>query len=87
MSDKVALITGVTGQDGSLLARLLLDKGYVGGGASGRNTAIIRSNYLTPEGVRFCDRSVTLYAAKSAEDSRPPRAQSQSQMRSPSSPP
>ena len=27
MSDKVALITGVTGQDGSLLARLLLDKG------------------------------------------------------------
>ena len=29
----------------------VLDKGYIGGGASGRNTAIIRSNYLTPEGV------------------------------------
>ncbi len=28
MSDKVALITGVTGQDGAYLARLLLDKGY-----------------------------------------------------------
>jgi GDPmannose 4,6-dehydratase len=28
MSDKVALITGVTGQDGSYLAELLLDKGY-----------------------------------------------------------
>ncbi len=28
----------------------VLDKGYIGGGGSGRNTAIIRSNYLTPEG-------------------------------------
>ena len=28
-SNKVALITGVTGQDGSYLAELLLDKGYV----------------------------------------------------------
>jgi GDPmannose 4,6-dehydratase len=28
MSNKVALITGVTGQDGSYLAELLLDKGY-----------------------------------------------------------
>jgi sarcosine oxidase subunit beta len=39
----------------------VLDRGYVGGGGSGRNTAIIRSNYLTPEGVRFYDRSVALY--------------------------
>jgi sarcosine oxidase subunit beta len=39
----------------------VLDKGYLGGGGSGRNTAIIRSNYLTPEGVRFYDRSVQLY--------------------------
>ena len=31
----------------------VLDKGYLGGGGSGRNTAILRSNYLTPEGVRF----------------------------------
>ena len=30
----------------------VLDKGYIGGGGSGRNTAIVRSNYLTPEGVR-----------------------------------
>ena len=29
MTDKVAFITGITGQDGSLLARLLLDKGYI----------------------------------------------------------
>jgi sarcosine oxidase, subunit beta len=39
----------------------VIDKGYIGGGGSGRNTAIIRSNYLTPEGVRFYDRSVSLY--------------------------
>ena len=26
---KVALITGITGQDGSYLAELLLDKGYI----------------------------------------------------------
>ncbi len=39
----------------------VLDKGYVGGGNTGRNTAIIRSNYLTPEGVRFYDESVRLY--------------------------
>ncbi len=45
----------------------VLDKGYVGGGGSGRNTAIIRSNYLTPEGVRFYDRSVTLYNTMAAD--------------------
>jgi GDPmannose 4,6-dehydratase len=28
-SDKVALITGVTGQDGAYLSELLLSKGYV----------------------------------------------------------
>jgi sarcosine oxidase subunit beta len=39
----------------------VLDKGYLGGGASGRNTAIIRSNYLTPQGVAFYDESVKLY--------------------------
>ena len=39
----------------------VLDKGYIGSGGSGRNTAILRSNYLTPEGVRFYDRSLKLY--------------------------
>lgn len=39
----------------------VVDKGYIGGGGSGRNTAIIRSNYLTPEGVQFYDRSLQLY--------------------------
>ena len=29
----------------------VLEQGWIGGGNTGRNTAIIRSNYLTPEGV------------------------------------
>lgn len=45
----------------------VLDKGYLGGGGSGRNTAIIRSNYLTPDGVRFYHRSVELYRGLAAE--------------------
>ncbi len=45
----------------------VLEKGYIGSGGSGRNTAIIRSNYLTPEGVRFYDRSVKLYETLSAD--------------------
>lgn len=45
----------------------VLDKSYVGAGASGRNTAIIRSNYRTPEGVAFYDESVKLYEGLSAE--------------------
>jgi sarcosine oxidase subunit beta len=45
----------------------VLDKGYIGGGASGRNTAIIRSNYRTPEGVAFYDESVKLYERLAVE--------------------
>jgi sarcosine oxidase subunit beta len=39
----------------------ILEKSYIGSGGSGRNTAIVRSNYLTAEGSRFYDRSVELY--------------------------
>jgi sarcosine oxidase, subunit beta len=45
----------------------VLDKGYIGGGGSGRNTAILRSNYLTPEGIAFYDRSLTLYRHLAAD--------------------
>lgn len=45
----------------------VVDKAYLGGGGSGRNTAIIRANYLTPEGVAFYDRSVTLYERLASE--------------------
>jgi sarcosine oxidase subunit beta len=39
----------------------VLEKGYLGGGNTGRNTTIVRSNYLTPEGVAFYDQSVRLW--------------------------
>ncbi len=39
----------------------VLDKVYLGGGNSGRNTAIIRANYMTVEGVHFYGESVKLY--------------------------
>src|SRR5579871_3713731 len=39
----------------------VLEKGYLGGGNTGRNTTIIRSNYLTPEGVQFYDESLRLW--------------------------
>ncbi|MCB1882901.1 MAG: FAD-dependent oxidoreductase [Geminicoccaceae bacterium] len=40
---------------------MVLDKGYLGGGNTARNTTIIRSNYLTPEGVAFYKESVDLF--------------------------
>lgn len=45
----------------------VLEKSYIGSGGSGRNTAILRSNYLTPEGIRFYDRSVKLYEHLAAD--------------------
>jgi sarcosine oxidase subunit beta len=45
----------------------VLEKGYIGGGNTGRNTTIIRSNYLTPEGVQFYDASVNLWQDLSQE--------------------
>ena len=38
----------------------VLEKGYIGGGNTGRNTAIVRSNYLTVEGVKFYDECQAL---------------------------
>jgi sarcosine oxidase, subunit beta len=45
----------------------VLEKRYIGSGGSGRNTTIIRSNYLTPEGVLFYDESVKLYQTLSQD--------------------
>jgi sarcosine oxidase subunit beta len=45
----------------------LLEKSYLGAGASGRNTAILRSNYRTPEGISFYDASLKLYEQMSRE--------------------
>ncbi len=59
MSTKVALITGITGQDGSYLAEFLLSKGYIVHGIKRRsslfNTDRVDHIYVDPhhEGVRF----------------------------------
>lgn len=59
MKDRVALITGITGQDGAYLAELLLSKGYVVHGIKRRaslfNTARIDKLYKDPheDDVRF----------------------------------
>jgi sarcosine oxidase subunit beta len=45
----------------------VIEKGYIGSGGSGRNTAIVRSNYRTPEGARFYQASLDLYDGLSAE--------------------
>ena len=45
----------------------VLERGYLGCGNSGRNTAIIRSNYRTPEGIPFYEESVQLYEQLSRE--------------------
>jgi len=45
----------------------VLEKGYIGSGAAGRNTAILRSNYRTPEGARFYEESLRLYDRLSLE--------------------
>jgi sarcosine oxidase subunit beta len=45
----------------------ILEKSYIGSGAAGRNTTILRSNYKTPEGARFYDASVKLYEGLSKE--------------------
>ena len=45
----------------------VLEKSYIGYGAAGRNTTILRSNYKTPEGARFYDASIKLYEGLSKE--------------------
>ena len=45
----------------------VLDKSYIGGGNTGRNTTIVRSNYLTEEGVKFYDTSIKLFKSLSEE--------------------
>ncbi|HXG75903.1 MAG TPA: FAD-dependent oxidoreductase [Gaiellaceae bacterium] len=45
----------------------VLERSYIGSGASGRNTTIIRANYRTPEGAAFYGESVALYRGLSAE--------------------
>jgi len=39
----------------------VIEKDYIGAGGTGRNTAIVRSNYLTPEGAAFYQTSLELF--------------------------
>jgi GDPmannose 4,6-dehydratase len=62
-SRRVALIAGITGQDGAYLARFLLGKGYVVHGTS-RDAALARRDGLIALGV--CDK-VTLHSMSPAD--------------------
>jgi len=62
-SGKVALIAGVTGQDGAYLARFLLGKGYVVHGTS-RDAALARLDGLIALGIRD---QVTLHSMSPAD--------------------
>jgi sarcosine oxidase, subunit beta len=45
----------------------VLERGWIGGGNTGRNTTIVRSNYLFPESARLYDFSLRLYEGLSKE--------------------
>ena len=45
----------------------VIERGWIGGGNTGRNTTIVRSNYLYPESARLYDFSLQLYEGLSRE--------------------
>lgn len=45
----------------------VLERGWIGGGNTGRNTTVIRSNYFYPESVELYDLSLRLYEGLSRE--------------------
>ena len=45
----------------------VLEKGWLGGGNTGRNTTIVRSNYFYPESARLYDFSLKLYETLSRD--------------------
>ncbi|MEM9684809.1 MAG: FAD-dependent oxidoreductase, partial [Pseudomonadota bacterium] len=45
----------------------VVEKGWIGGGNTGRNTTIIRSNYLWDESAALYEKSLQLYEGLSAE--------------------
>jgi sarcosine oxidase subunit beta len=45
----------------------VIERSYIGSGGTGRNTAIVRANYLTPEGIAFYSRSLALYERMTEE--------------------
>jgi sarcosine oxidase subunit beta len=55
------------GKDHGVRNVAVLEKSYLGAGNSGRNTAIVRANYRTPEGISFFAASLRLYEEMSRE--------------------
>jgi sarcosine oxidase subunit beta len=45
----------------------VLERGWLGGGNSGRNTQAVRSNYYHPQSARFYERSLRLYESLGSE--------------------
>ena len=45
----------------------VLEKGYIGSGNAGRNTTIVRSNYMMPENTAFYEHSMSLWRGLSEE--------------------
>jgi sarcosine oxidase subunit beta len=45
----------------------VLERGWLGGGNTGRNTTVVRSNYLFPESARLYDFALRLYEGLSRE--------------------
>jgi sarcosine oxidase subunit beta len=45
----------------------VLERGWIGGGNTGRNTTIVRSNYLAPASMRFYERSLRLFEGLALE--------------------
>ena len=45
----------------------VLEKGYIGGGNTGRNTSILRSNYMIDGNTQFYEKSLTLWESLSKD--------------------
>ncbi len=45
----------------------VIERGWIGGGNTGRNTTIVRSNYLYPESAKLYDHSLRLYEGLSRD--------------------
>ncbi|MGE0798475.1 MAG: FAD-dependent oxidoreductase [Lautropia sp.] len=45
----------------------VIERSYLGGGNTARNTQVVRANYITPEAIRFYGRSLELYRGLSEE--------------------
>ena len=45
----------------------IIEKGWLGGGNTGRNTTVVRSNYFFPESVRLYELALKLYEGLSVE--------------------